>query len=210
MMCAMKRLLFVGCLFLTLGVQAVTLKDVFFRMPAEVLPSLNLAARRDLVDFYTNRQTAVVPSAFATNVELSAFTEDYLLLKTSSVSTLQVKRLPFSDSTLVLLINTVTGPLPDSRVRFFTQNWKPIVGVSMPVIVPRHFLDTTRLNAEQVQRFDEICQRFFVRMDADPVTPHLYVRALLSGVVPQELLAPFEGFYTDSLTLTWNGKGFKF
>jgi len=47
-------------------------------------------------------------------------------------------------------------------------------------------------------------------MDVDPVTPHIHIRASFSEVVPHDLLAPFEGFYTDSLTLTWNGKGFQF
>lgn len=209
MVCGMKRFLFAGCLLLSAAVQAVTLKDIFLQMPSDVLPTLNLAARRDLVDFYENNRTATAPSVFDYKATLSVFTEDYLLLQTSSVSTLQVKLLPVSDNTVILLINTAMGPLPDSRVRFYTKNWKPIQGISMPELLPRLFLDTTRLNADQMSRFDQICRHFFVRMDADPMAPAMHVRASFSEDVPQELLAPFKGFYTDSLTLTWNGKGFQ-
>jgi hypothetical protein len=205
----MKCCLLAGCCFLTLSLQAVSLKSFFFNMPDDVLPTLSQSARKDLVDYFENKQTAAVPSLFNSSIILSAFSDDYLRLETSSVSSIQIKKLPLEDGAVFLLINTALGPLPDSRLRLYTENWKPIPGFSLPELKPRLFLDSARLSAEQMIRFDGIC-RLFVRMDADPSAPVIHLKAFITDDVPEELLAPFKDLFTDSLTLTWNGRGFQF
>lgn len=205
----MKCGLLACCCLLTVSVQAVSMKSLFLSMPAELLPTLSLSARKDLVDFFENKQRAAVPSLFKSNSVLTAFSDNYLRLETSSSSSIQIKKLSLADSTVFLLINTVTGPLPDSRVRLYTPSWKLIPGVAIPEVKPRLLLDSTRLSAEQVNRFDSLC-RLFVQLDADPSAPVLHVKTFLSDEVPQEQLAPFKGLYTDSLTLTWNGRYFHF
>lgn len=205
----MKCGLLACCCLLTVSMQAVTMKSLFLSMPADLLPTLTLTARKDLVDFFENKQRAAVPSLLSSSSILTAFSDDYLRLETSSASCIQIKRLSLADSTVFLLINTVTGPLPDSRMRLFTPGWKLIPGFSVPEIKPCLLLDSTRMSEEQMNQFDRIC-RFFVRMDADPSASVVRVSVFLSDEVPLELLAPFKGLYTDSLTLTWTGKGFQF
>ncbi len=203
-----KQLVLVGCLFVVTTMQAVTLKELFFQMPGEVCPVLNLTARRDLVDFFINQRTAVVPSVFDNTIVMKALADNCLLLQTSSVSTLQLKMLPASDSVVVAVINTVSAPLPDSRIRFFSKSWKPVTGHFLPVFLPRYFLDTTRLDAGQIERFDNLCGRSNYRMVADANDPIVRVYPSFKEDVPNELLAPYKGFISDSLILSWDGRRF--
>lgn len=53
-------------------------------------------------------------------------TNDYLLLQTTERSTVEMKLLPLVNNTYVVcMISTVNGPVPDSRIEFFTTNWEP-------------------------------------------------------------------------------------
>lgn len=54
-------------------------------------------------------------------------TNDYLLLQTTERSTVEMKLLPLVNNTYVVcMISTVNGPVPDSRIEFFTTNWEPL------------------------------------------------------------------------------------
>lgn len=201
--------LLAGCCLLTIAAQAVTMKSFFLGMPAVLLPTLPVSARNDLVDFFENNQRAEVPALFNNSCVLSAFGNDYLRLETSSVSNIQIKRLPVADSSVFLLINTVNGPLSDSRARLFTSEWKEVKGFAMPEIYPRMLLDASRVSEEEMDRFDRIC-RFFVGMNADPSAPEVRVTVFINDEVPPELLLSYKDLYSESLTLTWTGEGFRF
>mgnify|MGYP000535548494 FL=1 len=58
---------------------------------------------------------------------LQKLTNDYLLLQTTERSTVEMKLLPLVNNTYVVcMISTVNGPVPDSRIEFFTTNWEPL------------------------------------------------------------------------------------
>ena len=59
--------------------------------------------------------------------EIIAQYDDYLLLQTTERSTVEMKLLPLVNNTYVVcMISTVNGPVPDSRIEFFTTNWEPL------------------------------------------------------------------------------------
>lgn len=192
---------------LSLSVQALTMKDVLLSMPTDLLPTLPLSARQDLVDFYTNNRTAAMPAAFNNQMILKVFTEDYLLLQTSPVSTLQVKRLSVDDTMTVLaLIHTTQGPLEDSRLVFFSPDWKPIPQGGQPLLKPSSFLRTQ--DEALARRFDADCARLFVRMAWSPASTDLITTHSLKVDVPSEKLLPYQGLLADTLRLVWSGKGY--
>ena len=58
---------------------------------------------------------------------MQKLTNDYLLLQTTERSTVEMKLLPLVNNTYVVcMISTVNGPVPDSRIEFFTTNWEPL------------------------------------------------------------------------------------
>lgn len=58
---------------------------------------------------------------------LAKHNERLPLLQTTERSTVEMKLLPLVNNTYVVcMISTVNGPVPDSRIEFFTTNWEPL------------------------------------------------------------------------------------
>ena len=67
---------------------------------------------------------AVVKNRFGNVAEMKVLTDDYVLMQTSEVGTLEMKLLPLADSTKVIcMVKTVNVPVADSSVRFYTSDW---------------------------------------------------------------------------------------
>lgn len=112
--------------FFTLSAQ-VKMRDVFAKMPEEILPFVTENNRLDCIDFIENNMQARVKNRFDENVELKTLTDNYLLLQTSEVGKLELKLYPQTDSTAIICaVETVLGPVADSNIRFFDQSWKPV------------------------------------------------------------------------------------
>ena len=97
---------------------------VFKNMPQELIMTVDSVKRLDLMDLYNDGFPARVMNSFNDTVVLKEFTSDYLLLKTGQ-SVMEVALLPMiNDSKIICLINTVCAPVCDSRISFYTTEWK--------------------------------------------------------------------------------------
>lgn len=112
--------------FFTLSAQ-VKMRDVFAKMPDEMLPFVTTNNRLDCIDFIENGMQARVKNRVDEYVELKQMTTDYLLLQTSEVGQVEMKLFAQTDSTAVIcMVETVSGPVADSYIRFFDQGWKEL------------------------------------------------------------------------------------
>lgn len=109
---------------------------VFTAMPDQKIPQLEHAWRKDLIDLYTAGKEAKLKNTMNGYSTLQKLTPDYLLLETTERSTMEMKLLPLVNKTYVVcVITTVNGPVPDSRVEFFTTEWQPLESEDMFVPV---------------------------------------------------------------------------
>jgi hypothetical protein len=107
-----------------MSVVAQDMKTVFVAMPDSVTPLLTKVNREDCIDFLDSNMKAVVKNRFGNVAEMKVLTDDYVLMQTSEVGTLEMKLLPLADSTKVIcMVKTVNVPVADSSVRFYTSNW---------------------------------------------------------------------------------------
>ena len=114
------------CVF-ALGMNAQDMTSVFTAMPDQYIPQLEHAWRKDLVDLYTSGKESRLKNTMNGFSTLQKLTNDYLLLQTTERSTVEMKLLPLVNNTYVVcMISTVNGPVPDSRIEFFTTNWEPL------------------------------------------------------------------------------------
>lgn len=197
------------CLVLAYGVDAQTIEQCFFQMPIDLLPTLPVSSRKDLVDFYKNDRTAVMPASFSNQMTLKQLGSDYLLLQTSASTTMQLKRLPVNDTLNILtLIYTAGAPLSDSQIRFYSTTWKPLDSFAFPALTALDFLDTAGAGVNLTGRFSQVCQRLFIQMKASPEKQELSAITSIREDVPAELLEPFKPWVKDTVTLRWRGSGF--
>ena len=111
-------------MFCVMSVVAQDMKSVFVAMPDSVTPLLTKVNREDCIDFLDSNMKAVVKNRFGNVAEMKVLTDDYVLMQTSEVGTLEMKLLPLADSTKVIcMVKTVNVPVADSSVRFYTSDW---------------------------------------------------------------------------------------
>lgn len=124
----MKRFFLLGGgLLCALVLQAQDMATLFANMPDPMLPQLEHAWRKDLIDLYRAGKEARLKNTMNGYSTLQKLTADYLLLQVTGRSTTEIKRLPLVNGTYVIcLVETVSAPVADSRVRFFTTDWQPL------------------------------------------------------------------------------------
>ena len=121
----MKRILFYLILHSFLfsshfAVAQTRIRDIYAEAPDSIFPLLTKNNRLDQIDFRENNMQAVVKNKFDDRVELQVLTDQYLLLRLSAHSTVEMRLL--SDSTFCM-VQTYSGSAPDSRVRLFDSSW---------------------------------------------------------------------------------------
>ncbi len=120
----MRRILSMLGLFCIISLHAQNLRELFVAMPDSLSPLLTAINRADFGDFLDSNMKAEVKNRFDRPSEMLRMTDDYLLLRMSSASTVEMKLLPATDSTNVIcVVHTYKAPVPDSKVSFYDTQW---------------------------------------------------------------------------------------
>lgn len=180
----------------------------FIKMPADLLPTLPLNSRKDLVDFYKNERTSVMPAAFGGEMSLKVLKDDFIFVQTSQVTDMQIKLLPMNDTLkLIAVIHSASSPMKNSIISFYNTDWKPITGIWKNELTCLDFFDVAGSGEELSNRFKNHCIRFFIQLSFETGSNDLIVFSPIKedsqGDFPQEFLP----FLKDSFRIVWkNGK----
>ena len=118
-------LLIVVSILCGMSTSAQNMRSVFITMPDSITPLLTKVNKEDCVDFLDSNMKAEVKNRFDGTAEMKVLTDDYTLIQTSEVGTLEMKLLPVNDSTkVVCMVKTVCASACDSEIRFYTSDWK--------------------------------------------------------------------------------------
>ena len=132
----MRKILLLFVLFLVAASSSAQLKmrDVFAQLPDSVLPLMTLNNRLDCIDFIENNMEARVKNKFNDQVVLEALTGDYLSIRTSESSMVEMKFIPQGNDTLICVNRTYLGPVEDSDVRLYGMDWHFVRVVQRPEV----------------------------------------------------------------------------
>ena len=120
-----RILLIVLTFFCAMPMVAQNMKSVFIAMPDSITPLLTKVNKEDCVDFLDSNMKAEVKNRFDGTAEMKVLTDDYALIQTSEVGTLEMKLFPVNDSTkVVCMVKTVCVSACDSEIHFYTSDWK--------------------------------------------------------------------------------------
>ncbi|MDR0700134.1 MAG: DUF3256 family protein [Tannerella sp.] len=101
------------------------MENFFIAMPEGIIVQLEEAWRKDLVELYKSGKTATLENTMQGKSTLLKLTDNYLLLQSTGRSTVEMKLLPLINNTYIIcMITTVYAPVADSRVVFYTTDWK--------------------------------------------------------------------------------------
>lgn len=114
-------------LFAMSSVQAQEAKTLFVNMPDSLTPLLTKVNREDCIDFLESKMKAQVDNRFGRKSEMTDLGKDYIRMQMSPQTSWQMKVLSLNDTTKVICtVFTVCGPACDSRIDFYTTEWKPL------------------------------------------------------------------------------------
>lgn len=130
----MKRTaLIVFLLALASGVSAqLRMRDIFAQLPDSVLPLTTRNNRLDCIDFIENGMEARVKNLFGDQVVLDFLTEDFMVLRTSEASCVEMKLFAEGTDTLICVNRIYMGPVADSEVKVFDTSWSFVRTVPRP------------------------------------------------------------------------------
>lgn len=113
------------------------MKSVFVNIPDIYIPQLEIAWRKDIADLFLSGKEARLQNTMNGTSRLLNLTADYLRIQTTERTTVDMKLLPLvNDTYIICMITTVAGPAPDSRIEFYTTEWKPLDGSSIFTPMP--------------------------------------------------------------------------
>ncbi len=130
----MKRTaLIVFLLALASGISAqLRMRDILAQLPDSVLPLTTRNNRLDCIDFIENGMEARVKNLFGDQVVLDSLTEDFMLLRTSEASCVEMKLFAEGTDTLICVNRIYMGPVADSEVKVFDTSWSFVRTVPRP------------------------------------------------------------------------------
>ncbi|MDR1880217.1 MAG: DUF3256 family protein, partial [Tannerellaceae bacterium] len=109
------------------GAKAQDMAALFIEIPDACLPSLESAWRKDLVDLYHAGKEAQLQNTMMGYSKLLTLTPDYLELRLTERSVVEMKILPLINHThIICMVTTVDAPVSDSRIEFYTTQWQPL------------------------------------------------------------------------------------
>lgn len=114
----------IGILFYTITIQAQTIKDVILTLPDDVILGLTTDQKVQLCADTTADSVSVDNPLNGLTTRLS-ISKDYASFATSDVGTIQIKILPLiNDTKIICVVKTVCSDVCDSRIQFYTIDWK--------------------------------------------------------------------------------------
>ncbi len=212
----MKRNILFSFLLILLVFSPIKAQDMsalFTAMPDEYIPYLESAWRKDLVELYVSGKPATLKNTMNGTSVIQKMTDNYLFLQSSERSTLEMKLLPLINKTnIICMVTTVSAPVPDSRIAFFTTEWHPLKAEDLLTPVTGDWflkpdVDTTSdAYKDAISRLDmELIQ---YRLNPDDLTlTATYTTPLYLGTEEREKVTPY--LKETPRLFTWENSHFK-
>lgn len=196
---------FTQCIY----VHCESITNVFMAMPDSLFPLLTEKNRHDMIDFYNNHMEAKVRNQLNDYARLDTLTDSYIHLTLSKASTAEMKLLQTDDSMqVVALIQTVSAPAKDSRIRFFNTQWQQLYWLELPTASVHDFFAQP---ADSVAREMDFAQRSvddirLIEVAVSPSEPLFTLSIALDELEAEEKKLAHR--YVRSLRYRWTGTEF--
>jgi len=193
--------------FLPFFLQAQTrMRDIFASAPDTIFPLLTKNNRLDCIDFIENNMQAKVKNRLDDMAELTALTGEYLQMKISERSHVEMRML--SDS-LFCLVNTYKGPASDSHVRFFDAHWHS-VSLALPTPCLEEFWSDVPDSLQQEACFAQqsLAALTLIEIQVEKEEPVLVYTLQTSELVEKEKEVAQK--YVHPLRFRWDGRAFQY
>ena len=202
----MRKLLLGLCLAaMPITMMAQQVCKMWVSMPASVAGALEKSGRQELLDLKQMKKAATIAGPLGEKCSIDTLTADFLSARMNEVYTLQMKMLPTSSGdSLLCLVQTYAGPQPESRIAFYSPDWKALSMPQMHLDVDLQRPDT--MSEDDFNKLQALFDPKLISLSLSPSTAELVV-ALSPAVISEEEKANIKLLKLQN-KLNWNGKTF--
>ena len=202
----MRKLLLGLCLAaMPITMMAQQVCKMWVSMPASVAGALEKSGRQELLDLKQMKKTAAIAGPLGEKCSIDTLTADFLSVRMNDVYTLQMKMLPTSSGdSLLCLVQTYAGPQPESRIAFYSPDWKALSMPQMHLDVDLQRPDT--MSESDFNKLQALFDPKLISFSLSPSTAELVV-ALSPVVISEEEKANIKLLKLQN-KLNWNGRTF--
>ncbi|MDE6309870.1 MAG: DUF3256 family protein, partial [Muribaculaceae bacterium] len=98
--------------------------DAFKSAPGDIFPTIDSVLRLDMLDYYNGGYSNFVQNEFTEPVRIDSLTPDYIKVRVSDNSTVEMTMMPLSaKDTAVVVITTLKVPATASFVNVYHGDW---------------------------------------------------------------------------------------
>lgn len=189
--------------------RADNLRTLFITMPDSITPTLTKSDRLDFLDYMDSGMKARVRNKLGGESVMTRFDEDMLSIQTSQSGRMDMLLLKRGkDENLICIIRTVNAKYEDSRLSFFTVDWKSVPAdelIELPVI--DDYLTKEALKNDSLDYFKKMSM---LRLQSIvPADGALEFRYTSLDDLGEDADKYRDWFKTTPLRFNWNGKIFK-
>ena len=203
----MKRIIYIIVALLAFHcAEAQNMRHLFLEMPDSVVPLLTRNNRADCIDFLEAGMKAEINNLLDGRSSLLKLTPDYLKMKTTSHSDVQMKLLPVAGGdTIICMINTVRAEAADSRIRFYDKEWKELKPATRFFTAPaiKEFFTVNERSDKRLLMADIYLVELILSPDATTLQATYTMPAYMSAADSAYVAAGLH-----DIKYQWNGKKF--
>jgi len=108
------------------SLNAQTAKEAFITFPESSLLPLSTNTRLDLIDLYRINENAVIENDLADSVSILQLQDDYIHIQSGNLNMEIIILSMINESKVICVIQTISTPVQDSNLEFYTINWKKL------------------------------------------------------------------------------------
>ena len=206
----MKRFIAISMLaFVFTMACAADLRTLFIDMPDSIMPTLTKSDRMYFLDFMDYGMKAKAQNKLGGESEMTLLQENKLTVKTSESGQLDMALFRKNDGKgLICIIRTATARYADSRISFYTEDWKPVPLKGL-IELPQ-FDDYLTKEALKADSLDYFKKRSMLRLQSiTPVDGALEFRYTSLGYIGEDAERYKTWFKPAPIRYIWTGKRFK-
>ena len=143
----MRKLLSLIILLSALSAGARTAADFLLSAPYSGVPAIAERARLEMLEYFKGGSEARVKNVFGGSSKVAVNTPEYVTVDVSDKTQITVAVVPARRDTMIAVIETVLTPVPDSRVTFYSTDWKELAQQPGELTVA-DFVDRAALKAD--------------------------------------------------------------
>lgn len=188
-----------------------TAADFFIKAPFDVASQLTEMSRLDMIDYFTNGSAVKSENRLSRKVGLLSLSDDQVAWQDEDSVKTTLTVLPINKSakadTLLVVISTVNGLIPDSEVRYFNKNWQTISRKDLPNPQLKDWLSVTDKKA--IAEVEQTLPFILSTAEYDGATNTLVITNRTADYYPANEQPEAVGKLKRELRYDWNGVTFK-